>query len=134
MQAEPAKKPEAAGWSDDGLLMPAHRYVDQMLNTASLFPKTLQAPDASEAERERVIRGGDPPTPADRHRPAGTGGTDPHPAAALPGPATGAGRTPRWPYRARRPELTRAPGSRADPAAQPGPTPSARWRAVAEVR
>ncbi|MFF1283445.1 TetR family transcriptional regulator [Streptomyces sp. NPDC058299] len=48
VKAELAGDPEAAGWSDDDLLMLAHLYVDQMLITASLF---LEAP---EEERERV--------------------------------------------------------------------------------
>src|SRR3954447_3683146 len=53
---ELAKDPEAEGWSDDDLLMLAHLYVDQMLITASLFLEALEAPDASEAERERVTQ------------------------------------------------------------------------------
>ena len=50
---ELAKDPQAAGWSDDDLLMLAHLYVDQMLITASLF---LEALDAPEEERERVTQ------------------------------------------------------------------------------
>ncbi|MEU2061540.1 TetR family transcriptional regulator [Streptomyces sp. NPDC013455] len=50
---ELAKDREAAGWSDDDLLMLAHLYVDQMLITASLFLEALEAP---EEERERVTR------------------------------------------------------------------------------
>ncbi|MEU6587917.1 TetR family transcriptional regulator [Streptomyces sp. NPDC046881] len=53
VKAELAKDPEAAGWSDDDLLMLAHLYVDQMLITASLFLETLEAP---EEERERVTQ------------------------------------------------------------------------------
>ncbi|MEU2225074.1 TetR family transcriptional regulator [Streptomyces sp. NPDC018347] len=53
VKAELAKDPEAAGWSDDDLLMLAHLYVDQLLITASLFLETLEAP---ERERERVTR------------------------------------------------------------------------------
>ncbi|MET8767730.1 TetR family transcriptional regulator [Streptomyces sp. NPDC004658] len=53
VKAELAKDPEAAGWSDDDLLMLAHLYVDQMLITASLF---LEAPEAPAAERERVTQ------------------------------------------------------------------------------
>ncbi|GGN13520.1 TetR family transcriptional regulator [Streptomyces fuscichromogenes] len=54
--AELAKDPEAEGWSEDDLLMLAHLYVDQMLITASLFLETLESPEPSEAERERVAR------------------------------------------------------------------------------
>ncbi|MFH9090228.1 MULTISPECIES: TetR family transcriptional regulator [unclassified Streptomyces] len=53
VKAELAKDPEAAGWSDDDLLMLAHLYVDQMLITASLFLEALEAPAH---ERERVTR------------------------------------------------------------------------------
>ncbi|MEU1007257.1 TetR family transcriptional regulator [Streptomyces sp. NPDC088810] len=53
VKAELAKDPEAAGWSDDDLLMLAHLYVDQMLITASLFLEALEAP---EEERERVTQ------------------------------------------------------------------------------
>ncbi|POX63934.1 TetR family transcriptional regulator [Streptomyces sp. Ru62] len=53
VKAELAKDPEAAGWSDDDLLMLAHLYVDQMLITASLFLEALEAPAP---ERERVTR------------------------------------------------------------------------------
>ncbi|WP_251095042.1 TetR family transcriptional regulator [Streptomyces sp. Caat 7-52] len=53
VKAELAKDPEAAGWSDDDLLMLAHLYVDQMLITASLFLEALEGP---EEERERVTR------------------------------------------------------------------------------
>jgi AcrR family transcriptional regulator len=53
VKAELAKDPQAAGWSDDDLLMLAHLYVDQMLITASLF---LEALEASEEERERVTQ------------------------------------------------------------------------------
>ncbi|GGW19701.1 transcriptional regulator [Streptomyces capoamus] len=53
VKAELAKDPEAAGWSDDDLLMLAHLYVDQMLITASLFLETLEAP---REERERVTQ------------------------------------------------------------------------------
>ncbi|GAB1337954.1 TetR family transcriptional regulator [Streptomyces sp. E-15] len=53
VKAELAKDPEAAGWSDDDLLMLAHLYVDQLLITASLFLEALEAP---ERERERVTR------------------------------------------------------------------------------
>ncbi|MFJ7151637.1 TetR family transcriptional regulator [Streptomyces sp. NPDC100445] len=53
VKAELAGDPEAAGWSDDDLLMLAHLYVDQMLITASLFLEALEAP---EEERERVTR------------------------------------------------------------------------------
>ncbi|MFF5855185.1 TetR family transcriptional regulator [Streptomyces sp. NPDC012751] len=53
VKAELAKDPEAAGWSDDDLLMLAHLYVDQLLITASLFLEALEAP---EGERERVTR------------------------------------------------------------------------------
>ncbi|WP_330337679.1 TetR family transcriptional regulator [Streptomyces sp. NBC_00557] len=53
VKAELAKDPEAAGWSDDDLLMLAHLYVDQMLITASLF---LEALDGPPEERERVTR------------------------------------------------------------------------------
>ncbi|MFJ8605123.1 TetR family transcriptional regulator [Streptomyces shenzhenensis] len=56
VKAELAEDPEAAGWHDDDLLMLAHLYVDQMISTASLFLETLEAPDASEAERERVTQ------------------------------------------------------------------------------
>ncbi|MFF9410087.1 TetR family transcriptional regulator [Streptomyces anandii] len=45
---ELAKDRQAAGWSEDDLLMLAHLYVDQMLITASLF---LEALDASERAR-----------------------------------------------------------------------------------
>ncbi|MER6073047.1 TetR family transcriptional regulator [Streptomyces sp. NPDC001817] len=53
VKSELAKDPEAAGWSDDDLLMLAHLYVDQMLVTASLF---LEALDAPAEERERVTQ------------------------------------------------------------------------------
>ncbi|MFS4093470.1 TetR family transcriptional regulator [Streptomyces sp. AF1A] len=53
VKAELAKDPQAAGWSDDDLLMLAHLYVDQMLITASLFLETLEA---SREERERVTQ------------------------------------------------------------------------------
>ncbi|MEV5875733.1 TetR family transcriptional regulator [Streptomyces sp. NPDC052101] len=53
VKAELAKDPEAAGWSDDDLLMLAHLYVDQMLITASLFLEALEAPVE---ERERVTQ------------------------------------------------------------------------------
>ncbi|GGS96600.1 TetR family transcriptional regulator [Streptomyces cinerochromogenes] len=53
VKTELAKDPEAAGWSDDDLLMLAHLYVDQMLVTASLFLEALEAP---EEERERVTQ------------------------------------------------------------------------------
>ncbi|MET8564453.1 TetR family transcriptional regulator [Streptomyces flaveolus] len=53
VKAELAKDPEAAGWSDDDLLMLAHLYVDQMLITASLFLEALEAPAE---ERERVAQ------------------------------------------------------------------------------
>ncbi|MEV5148348.1 TetR family transcriptional regulator [Streptomyces sp. NPDC052727] len=53
VKAELAKDPEAAGWSDDDLLMLAHLYVDQMLITASLFLEALEAPAE---DRERVTR------------------------------------------------------------------------------
>ncbi|MET9735327.1 TetR family transcriptional regulator [Streptomyces sp. NPDC006458] len=51
VKAELAKDPEAAGWSDDDVLMLAGLYVDQMLGTASLF---LEA--GSEDERRRVAQ------------------------------------------------------------------------------
>ncbi|MGJ5753205.1 TetR family transcriptional regulator [Streptomyces puniciscabiei] len=53
VKAELAKDPEAAGWSEDDLLMLAHLYVDQMLITASLFLEALEAPAE---ERERVTQ------------------------------------------------------------------------------
>ncbi|MFD7996406.1 TetR family transcriptional regulator [Streptomyces mexicanus] len=53
VKEELAKDAQAAGWSEDDLLMLAHLYVDQMLMTASLF---LEAQDASEAAREQVAR------------------------------------------------------------------------------
>ncbi|MBV2353390.1 TetR family transcriptional regulator [Streptomyces sp. J2-1] len=53
VRAELAADPQAAGWSDDDLLMLAHLYVDQMLITASLFLETLDAP---EEERRRAAR------------------------------------------------------------------------------
>ncbi|MDN3262066.1 TetR family transcriptional regulator [Streptomyces sp. CSDS2] len=53
VRTELAKDREAAGWSEDDLLMLAHLYVDQMLITASLFLEALEAP---EDERERVTR------------------------------------------------------------------------------
>lgn len=53
VQVELAKHPESEGWSDDDLLMLAGLYVDQMLMTASLC---LEALEASEEERERVVR------------------------------------------------------------------------------
>ncbi|MBC2869219.1 TetR family transcriptional regulator [Streptomyces mexicanus] len=53
VKEELAKDAQAAGWSEDDLLMLAHLYVDQMLMTASLF---LEAQDASEATREQVTR------------------------------------------------------------------------------
>ncbi|MEV5957956.1 TetR family transcriptional regulator [Streptomyces sp. NPDC051987] len=56
VKTELAKDPEAEGWNDDDLLMLAHLYVDQMLVTASLFLETLESPEPSEAERERVAR------------------------------------------------------------------------------
>ncbi|MEU2422683.1 TetR family transcriptional regulator [Streptomyces sp. NPDC007851] len=54
VKTELAKDPEAEGWSDEDLLMLAHLYVDQMLITASLFLETLEAPEPSEAARQRV--------------------------------------------------------------------------------
>ncbi|MFD5536544.1 TetR family transcriptional regulator [Streptomyces sp. NPDC127079] len=56
VKTELAKDPEAEGWHDDDLLMLAHLYVDQMLITASLFLETLESPEPSEAERQRVTR------------------------------------------------------------------------------
>ncbi|MEU2333564.1 TetR family transcriptional regulator [Streptomyces sp. NPDC006654] len=56
VKTELAKDPEAEGWQDDDLLMLAHLYVDQMLITASLFLETLESPEPSEAERQRVTR------------------------------------------------------------------------------
>ncbi|MEU0969777.1 TetR family transcriptional regulator [Streptomyces sp. NPDC005917] len=56
VKTELAKDPEAAGWDDHDLLMLAHLYVDQMLITASLFLETLEAPEPSEAERQRVTQ------------------------------------------------------------------------------
>ncbi|MGW2685443.1 TetR family transcriptional regulator [Streptomyces sp. NPDC001414] len=56
VKSELAKDPEAAGWNDEDLLMLAHLYVDQMLITASLFLETLESPEPSEAERERVAQ------------------------------------------------------------------------------
>ncbi|MGW2963516.1 TetR family transcriptional regulator [Streptomyces sp. NPDC001220] len=56
VKTELAKDPEAAGWNDDDLLMLAHLYVDQMLMTASLFLETLESPEPSEAERQRVTQ------------------------------------------------------------------------------
>ncbi|AKJ10647.1 transcriptional regulator [Streptomyces incarnatus] len=53
VKAELAKDPQAAGWSEDDLLMLAHLYVDQMLITASLFLEALEAPAE---ERERVTQ------------------------------------------------------------------------------
>ncbi|MEU0335527.1 TetR family transcriptional regulator [Streptomyces sp. NPDC006193] len=53
VRTELARDPEAAGWSDDDLLMLAQLYVDQMLVTASLFLEALEAP---QEERERVRR------------------------------------------------------------------------------
>ncbi|MFJ6083388.1 TetR family transcriptional regulator [Streptomyces sp. NPDC092369] len=47
VKVEIAKDPEAAGWSDDDLLMLANLYVDQMLITACLFLEALESPDAS---------------------------------------------------------------------------------------
>lgn len=52
---ELAEDPEAAGWSDDDLLMLAQLYVDQMLITASLFLETQEARATAE-ERDRVVR------------------------------------------------------------------------------
>ncbi|MEU5310147.1 TetR family transcriptional regulator [Streptomyces sp. NPDC021562] len=56
VKTELAKDPGAEGWQDDDLLMLAHLYVDQMLITASLFLETLESPEPSEAERQRVTR------------------------------------------------------------------------------
>ncbi|MGW7427458.1 TetR family transcriptional regulator [Streptomyces sp. NPDC054813] len=56
VKTELAKDPEAAGWNDDDLLMLAHLYVDQMLMTASLFLETLESPEPSEGERQRVTQ------------------------------------------------------------------------------
>lgn len=56
VRSELANDPGAEGWSDDDLLMLAHLYVDQMLITASLFLETLESPEPSEAERERVTQ------------------------------------------------------------------------------
>ncbi|MFG2967812.1 MULTISPECIES: TetR family transcriptional regulator [unclassified Streptomyces] len=56
VKTELAKDPEAVGWNDDDLLMLAHLYVDQMLITASLFLESLESPDPSDAERQRVTR------------------------------------------------------------------------------
>ncbi|MFF8991714.1 TetR family transcriptional regulator [Streptomyces sp. NPDC014983] len=53
VKAELAKDPEAAGWSDDDVLMLARLYVDQMLISASLF---LEALEGSAEERDRVTR------------------------------------------------------------------------------
>ncbi|MFC4502009.1 MULTISPECIES: TetR family transcriptional regulator [Streptomyces] len=56
---ELAKDPEAAGWSDDDLLMLSHLYVDQMLITASLFLESLEGTEGEEPapeERERIVR------------------------------------------------------------------------------
>ncbi|MEU6283651.1 MULTISPECIES: TetR family transcriptional regulator [unclassified Streptomyces] len=53
VKAELAGDAQAAGWSDDDLLMLAHLYVDQMLITASLFLEALEGPAE---ERERVTR------------------------------------------------------------------------------
>jgi len=56
VKSELAKDPEAEGWNDDDLLMLAHLYVDQMLITASLFLETLESPQPSAAERQRVAQ------------------------------------------------------------------------------
>ncbi|MFD8722664.1 TetR family transcriptional regulator [Streptomyces sp. NPDC059629] len=56
VRSELAKDPGAEGWNGDDLLMLAHLYVDQMLITASLFLETLESPEPSEAERERVTQ------------------------------------------------------------------------------
>ncbi|MEU6199800.1 TetR family transcriptional regulator [Streptomyces sp. NPDC047061] len=56
VRAELAKDPEAEGWNEEDLLMLAHLYVDQMLITASLFLETLESPEPSEAERQRVAQ------------------------------------------------------------------------------
>ncbi|GGJ47144.1 TetR family transcriptional regulator [Streptomyces brasiliensis] len=53
VKTEVAKDPEAAGWSDEDLLMLAQLYVDQMLITSSLF---LDALEESQEERERVAQ------------------------------------------------------------------------------
>jgi AcrR family transcriptional regulator len=55
VSGELAKDPEAAGWSDDDLLMLAQLYVDQMLITASLFLEAQES-DATAEERARVVR------------------------------------------------------------------------------
>ena len=56
VKAEIAKDPEAAGWSDDDLLMLANLYVDQMLITACLFLEALESPDAPKEEMEQVTQ------------------------------------------------------------------------------
>ncbi|GHA91385.1 MULTISPECIES: TetR family transcriptional regulator [Streptomyces] len=53
LKEELAKDEQAAGWSEEDLLMLAHLYVDQMLITASLF---LEALDGAASAREQVIR------------------------------------------------------------------------------
>lgn len=52
VRAELATDASAAGWSETDLRMLAGLYVDQMLITASLFLKTLDAP---EEERRRAV-------------------------------------------------------------------------------
>ncbi|MDH6219439.1 TetR family transcriptional regulator [Streptomyces pseudovenezuelae] len=56
VKVEIAKDPEAAGWSDDDLLMLANLYVDQMLITACLFLEALESPDAPKEEMEQVTQ------------------------------------------------------------------------------
>ncbi|MFY4717461.1 TetR family transcriptional regulator [Streptomyces sp. LaBMicrA B280] len=53
VKAALAQDPEAAGWSDDDVLMLARLYVDQMLISASLFLEALEGPAD---ERDRVAR------------------------------------------------------------------------------
>ncbi|GHF87215.1 TetR family transcriptional regulator [Streptomyces thermodiastaticus] len=53
LKEELAKDEQAAGWSEEDLLMLAHLYVDQMLITASLF---LEALDGPASAREQVAR------------------------------------------------------------------------------
>ncbi|WP_416481430.1 TetR family transcriptional regulator [Streptomyces sp. CL12] len=53
VKAALAQDPEAAGWSDDDVLMLARLYVDQMLISASLFLEALERPAD---ERDRVAR------------------------------------------------------------------------------
>ncbi|TGZ12956.1 transcriptional regulator [Streptomyces sp. S816] len=53
VKATLAQDPEAAGWSDDDVLMLARLYVDQMLISASLFLEALERPAD---ERDRVAR------------------------------------------------------------------------------